>query len=337
MKPQIYGALREPPNPKSTYALAHSARCKLMLSANRPDRNLRMVLGHAFALDNLLVRIVEIENESVKDVFDNSKPDANPSVESEISKDDDKKAGIGGGAGVTVGETGSLAKPGAQQGGRRISFGNSADFRPSDYHSNGSDSNKRRKSPPPKKVIPAGYENEDSTSSDDYDELDESDFARAKNPQSAIRSSAAFDDVPADPYDDDADEGTGLGLTRFQSASAARPRSPPKPEPVPATEDVPGLEDDDSDEEQEDRPEPPSPPSIPEDLLRGAIAEGKEDEELGDLYESLRRCPCCKQHASTPNKTGVWRVKVEGDKQYAILAEEHNAGHQGAPEIAVAA
>ncbi|RMZ83119.1 hypothetical protein DV738_g1261, partial [Chaetothyriales sp. CBS 135597] len=51
-----------PPSQRDTYRIAHTARCKLQLAANRPDRDLRFILGHAFTLDNLLLRIVEIEN-----------------------------------------------------------------------------------------------------------------------------------------------------------------------------------------------------------------------------------------------------------------------------------
>jgi hypothetical protein len=46
---------------KETYSLAHTARCKLQLSVDRPDRNLRFVVGHAMHLDSLMLRIVEIE------------------------------------------------------------------------------------------------------------------------------------------------------------------------------------------------------------------------------------------------------------------------------------
>jgi hypothetical protein len=46
-----------------TYNLAHTVRCKLQLAADRPDRNLRFILGHAFTLDKLRLRIAEIEME----------------------------------------------------------------------------------------------------------------------------------------------------------------------------------------------------------------------------------------------------------------------------------
>lgn len=46
-----------------TIKLAHTARCKLQLAADRPDRNLRFILGHAFTLDKLRLRIAEIQTE----------------------------------------------------------------------------------------------------------------------------------------------------------------------------------------------------------------------------------------------------------------------------------
>lgn len=46
-----------------TLSLAHTARCKLQLAADRPDRNLRFILGHAFTLDKLRLRLAEIEIE----------------------------------------------------------------------------------------------------------------------------------------------------------------------------------------------------------------------------------------------------------------------------------
>jgi hypothetical protein len=46
-----------------TYTLAHTAQCKLKIAADKPDRNLRFILGHAFTFDKLMCRIVEIEND----------------------------------------------------------------------------------------------------------------------------------------------------------------------------------------------------------------------------------------------------------------------------------
>jgi hypothetical protein len=50
-----------------TYKLAHTARCKLHMAAKEPDRNLRFLLGHAFTLDKLMLRVAEIETSSDSD------------------------------------------------------------------------------------------------------------------------------------------------------------------------------------------------------------------------------------------------------------------------------
>lgn len=49
------------------YKLAHTARCKLHMAAKEPDRNLRFLLGHAFTLDKLMLRVAEIETSSDED------------------------------------------------------------------------------------------------------------------------------------------------------------------------------------------------------------------------------------------------------------------------------
>jgi len=41
--------------------LAHTAQCKLALAADKPDRNLRFLVGHAMHLDALTLRLVEID------------------------------------------------------------------------------------------------------------------------------------------------------------------------------------------------------------------------------------------------------------------------------------
>lgn len=47
---------------RETYQLAHTAQCKLRIAVDRPDRNLRFMVGHAMHLDSLMLRIVEIED-----------------------------------------------------------------------------------------------------------------------------------------------------------------------------------------------------------------------------------------------------------------------------------
>lgn len=52
---------------RETISLAHTARCKLQLAADRPDRNLRFILGHAFTLDKIRLAIAEIETDDSDD------------------------------------------------------------------------------------------------------------------------------------------------------------------------------------------------------------------------------------------------------------------------------
>ena len=48
---------------KEAYHLAHTAQCRLNIAANRPDRNLRFVVGHLMHYEALRLRIVEIEHD----------------------------------------------------------------------------------------------------------------------------------------------------------------------------------------------------------------------------------------------------------------------------------
>ena len=304
VNPAVRRAKSAPASTKQTYSIAHTAQCKLRIAANRPDRNLRFVLGHAFTLDKVLLRIVEIENQSAKDELDNDKPVPR---KSEIEEEDDARAGVGGGAGVRVGETGSLAQPK-----RRISFSNQT--KPSEI--TGRHSPARAKSPPPKtKNIPKSYEDDESTDSDEYDEPE--DFARAINPQSALNPPAYAedksddDDAAIDDYDQEED--TGLGLSRFASATAAKPRMR-SPSPPPMSES-------DSEEDEEG---PKSPPAFPDDMVRGVMIEGEEATELHGLYEQIKSCRCGgDQHAEAPHSKGMWTFESKGDDgtnhQYGVV------------------
>ena len=49
-------------NPLETLHLAHTARCKLQMAADRPERSFRFILGHALTLDKVLLRVAEIES-----------------------------------------------------------------------------------------------------------------------------------------------------------------------------------------------------------------------------------------------------------------------------------
>jgi hypothetical protein len=243
-----------------TYSIAHSARCKLNIAANAPHRNLRFVLGHAFTLDKVLLRIVEIENQAPKVSLQKSNPDE-----------------------------------GAPK--RRISFSDQA--KPSDFTSPSTttSSNQRAKSPPPNKKIPAGYEDDDSTDSDDYDGADdvqdEDDFTS--------KAAAKPHDAAVDDYED---EDTNLGLARFASASAQKPRTLQRsPSPPPMSES--------SSDEDEDEEAPKSPPAFGEDVVRNVLVEGQADGDLHDLYEMVRHCPCKHDNTIAPESKGIWEIKGE--------------------------
>ncbi|KAF2402434.1 hypothetical protein EJ06DRAFT_339050 [Trichodelitschia bisporula] len=51
---------------RDAYTMAHSARCKLEMAVSRPDRNWRFIIGHATHLDALILRIAEIEETADK-------------------------------------------------------------------------------------------------------------------------------------------------------------------------------------------------------------------------------------------------------------------------------
>ncbi|EMC99949.1 hypothetical protein BAUCODRAFT_356775 [Baudoinia panamericana UAMH 10762] len=51
---------------KEAYSLAHTAQCRLQMEVNRPERNLRFVVGHLMHYEHLRLRIVEIEHDISK-------------------------------------------------------------------------------------------------------------------------------------------------------------------------------------------------------------------------------------------------------------------------------
>lgn len=131
---------------KDTYSLAHTARCKLHIAADRPDRDLRFVLGHAFTLDNVMLRVVEIEKEN--------------SVQYDPAQDERD---------VSEWKARMLAArpPLAPQGERRVSFQNTS-------RSLGSFSGRNRSPPAPPKAEISSSEDE-SDGDDREDRLEEED------------------------------------------------------------------------------------------------------------------------------------------------------------------
>jgi hypothetical protein len=317
-------AARRPLTTTTTYTLAHTAQCKLKLAANRPDRNLRFVLGHAFTLDNLMLRIVEIENQSAKSVFDEGKPGSSPPAAHE-HYDCTKSAPVAKSAGTQAVEASNNTDSGR---GRRISFQDN-NARPSNISNHNStagvhSSNKpsgpsspaRKRSPPP---ISSSREEED-TSSDDYDEPETYNLSNSGSRKSPKKTSkpepqrrAPADDAYSDPEDDDyLDDEPSLGLTRFESASAQPPRLVPSRSRSSSSSD----EEDDG---------PVTPPQLPADVDLEDLLKGEKDDELVELYESVRGCGCHGQRDDPDvgaRLEGAWDVPMkDGEgKRLAVVA-----------------
>lgn len=62
-----------------TIRIAHTAKCKLHLAANHPNRNFRLILGHALTLDKVMLRVAEIESDSSDDGDEEGVADEEPS------------------------------------------------------------------------------------------------------------------------------------------------------------------------------------------------------------------------------------------------------------------
>lgn len=308
---------RAPPTTSTvTYTLAHTAQCKLKLAANRPDRNLRFVLGHAFTLDNLMLRIVEIENQSSKDAFEGNDKGMDTHYDCTAAKPVQPEP---------VFDCTKPAEP-APARGRRISFQDN-NARPSSTAGVGSNNGApsspagRKRSPPPV-AMPAAHlasdrEPSESESSDDYEDPDSFLFdGQAAAPRPSSRQQRPVHDAYSDEEDaaleladdeltEDPDE-EGLGLTRFESASARPPRM---------------IRSASSSSDEED--EAVSPPQLPADLDVQQLLQGDGDDELAELYESVRHCACHGQRDTVGGAAkGVWDVPMEktGGKRLAVMA-----------------
>ncbi|OQV03170.1 hypothetical protein CLAIMM_08249 [Cladophialophora immunda] len=313
----------------TTYTLAHTAQCKLKIAANRPDRNLRFVLGHAFTLDNLMVRIVEIENQSAKSIFQEGKPPSDHGHEhydctasQPIAPEPDPHYDC------------TAAKPTAPEPearGRRVSFHDN-NARPSstagvasNNRAHDTSSPARKRSPPPTSVQHRYLDeeqDEDDTSSDDYDDPDSYHYdctAAAPEPEKPAPKQRPVHDAYSDEEDaalelaDDEldDEMNELSLMRFGSAAAQPPRMV--------------HSDSSSDEDEEDKAQPVTPPQLPADVDVREILGGEKDSELTDLYESVRRCACHGRREDPEvggPPQGIWDVPLEktGGKHLAVVA-----------------
>ncbi|KAK2625998.1 hypothetical protein QTJ16_004260 [Diplocarpon rosae] len=134
---------------RDTYKIAHTARCKLQMAADSPDRNLRFILGHAFTLDNLRLRIAEIEVGGSSD----SDSDAGCDWDPNLAQTKDR--------GVCTGNA-HPPKQGAGTGGpRRVSFQEKS----LSWGLNKTTTRRGNRSPPPPPPL-----DEDPESDDDDDE-----------------------------------------------------------------------------------------------------------------------------------------------------------------------
>ena len=311
---------RRPLTTSTTYTLAHTAQCKLKLAANRPDRNLRFVLGHAFTLDNLMLRIVEIENRSAKSMFEEVTTGGGD-VHYDCTAGANKiktKSKPEAATPAQAPEPEPIHNDGR---GRRISFQDN-NARPSSIGSgtvgvatnnkNTTSSPARRKSPPPVSAPARRYpEEDDDTSSDDYDdEPDTYEYEKAthpktsKPPQNNHESAYSDEEEEDDPYDDDM--GDGGGLMRFESASAQPPRMVRS-----SSSSSSGSDEDDG---------PVTPPQLPADVDLRELLSGEKDAELAGLYESVKGCACHGQREDREMVEGVWDVPMEKSPEGRRLA-----------------
>ncbi|KAK5046711.1 hypothetical protein LTR84_007472 [Exophiala bonariae] len=329
----------------STYSLAHTAQCKLKLSAKRGDRDLRFILGHAFTLDNVMLRIMEIENQSAKSSFLEGRP---PSEDGDVHYDCSAAKPVEPEEHYDCSKAAPAPEPEPEEHydcskpappvpaepdarGRRISFQDN-NARPSNTFSgngsnNGGNSPARKRSPPPV-ALPSKPDyylddsDSDGTSSDDYDEPtsygpgagaahDPAISPNAKH-QSTHDAYSDSEDAALELADDELDDDmNGLSLTRFASASAQPPRM------IRSTSSSSSEDDDDTG--------PVSPPQLPADVDVREIIDGDKDEVLERLYDDVRRCAChglATDHEVGAKPVGIWDVPAEksGGKRLAVVA-----------------
>jgi hypothetical protein len=293
------------------------------------------VLGHAFTLDNLMLRIVEIENQSAKSLFEEGKAPSNhganehydctaanpvaaepdPHYDCTAAQPEPAESADNGGRGRRISFQDNKARP--------SSIGTAGVA--SNNDKNGTSSPARKRSPPPVSISPHKYlsdeDEEDDTSSDDYDEPDsyqyncEAGVPEPEKPASKRRpihdAYSDEEDAALDLADDELDDDMGgLSLTRFESASARPPRM---------------VRSSSSSSEESEGEEPVTPPQLPVDVDVRDLISGEKDDELEDLYESVRRC-ACHGHREDPDvgrkAHGVWDIPVEkaGGKHLAVVA-----------------
>ena len=164
--------------PHETIRIAHTARCKLSMAANAPDRNFRFILGHALTLDKMMLRIAEIELDS--------------------SDDDGDEEGV-----ANDEPHGPSAATATRE--RRVSFSSTSRAR----HDLSSSSaiakehdRKQRRSPPPTRLPHPGEEDDDDDGDDD-DAVDDDEEDNALSLQRFPSATAQPPRMVADNGDDE--------------------------------------------------------------------------------------------------------------------------------------
>ena len=163
-----------------TIRIAHTARCKLSMAANAPDRNFRFILGHALTLDKLMLRVAQIEIDS---------------------SDDGDEEGI-------ANDEPHGPSTGARE--RRVSFSASSRARHEVSSTSKEQDRKQRRSPPPTHLPHPGEDEdeEDDNAVEDDEEDDELSLQRfpsasAQPPRMVEDEGYEDPDEPVTPTDED--------------------------------------------------------------------------------------------------------------------------------------
>ena len=156
---------------RETIRIAHTAKCKLHLAANHPDRNFRLILGHALTLDKVMLRFAEIESDNTSS-----------GEEDEAEVDDEP------------------AEPKSHHPPRRVSFSTGSNVKAAGL----SDSRKRRSPPPMAHYSPEDDEDDGAEIDDEDDEdgalsLQRFPSASAQPPKMLLADDPGYEDEPEDP------------------------------------------------------------------------------------------------------------------------------------------
>ena len=167
-------------SPHETIRIAHTARCKLSMAANAPDRNFRFILGHALTLDKLMLRVAQIEIDSSDDGDEEGVANDEPHGPNTSNRE------------------------------RRVSFSASSKARHDVSSTTKEQDRKQRRSPPPTH-LPHPGEDEDEDEDDAVEDEDEDDelslqrfpSASAQPPRMVEDEGYEDTDEPVTPTDED--------------------------------------------------------------------------------------------------------------------------------------